>query len=86
MSLIRATRPGVCDGQVPGRFPRVGHRRVAGGAGYDTSDLGRGNNAMTPADVGRMTGDSSSNASHAAHDQRDDNAGNDGIPVNRHSD
>jgi len=56
------------------------------GAGYDTSDLGRGNNAMTPADVGRMTGDSSSNASHAAHDQRDDNAGNDGIPVNRHSD
>lgn len=55
-------------------------------AGYDTSDLGRGNNALTPADVGRLTGSSSSQAASALHDQTDHNAGNDGIPLNRHGD
>ncbi len=55
-------------------------------AGYDTSDAGRGNNAMTPADVGRMTDSSSSQAAHAEHVFRDDDAGHDGIPANRHGD
>jgi len=41
-------------------------------AGYDISDAGRGNKAMTEADVARETGSTSKQASEAAHAQRDD--------------
>lgn len=56
------------------------------GAGYDTSDAGRGNNAFNASTVGRETGCSSSEAARAGHDARNDIAsiGNMGVPADRH--
>ncbi len=57
-------------------------------AGYDTSDAGTGNKTVTPASVGEMTGDTSKAAAHAEHVANDDmaEAGDMGIPANRHGD
>ena len=54
--------------------------------GYDTSDVGRGNKAVTEKSVAKETGSSSSAAAAAAHDARDDIAsdGTMGIPSDRH--
>jgi hypothetical protein len=53
-------------------------------AGYETSDVGRGNGAMTAAEIARETGSSSKEAARAGHDARDDMqaAGDMGIPSN----
>lgn len=55
--------------------------------GYDTSDVGRGNKAVTEKSVAEETGSSSSEASDAAHTARDDMAedGSMGVPGDRHS-
>lgn len=54
--------------------------------GYDTSDVGRGNKAVTEKSVAEETGSSSRQASDAAHDARDDMEadGGMGVPSNRH--
>lgn len=54
--------------------------------GYDTSDVGRGNKAMKPKDVGEETDVSSNEASRAAHQARDDmaEAGDMDVPADRH--
>ena len=54
--------------------------------GYDTSDVGRGNKAVTEKTVAEETGSSSRDAGEAAHDARDDMAedGSMGIPSDRH--
>lgn len=56
-------------------------------AGYDTSDAGRGNKAMTEGDVASETGSNSTDTTSAAHTARDDMAaaGDQGIPADRHS-
>lgn len=53
-------------------------------AGYDTSDVGRGNNAFNASTVGEETGSSSRDAARAGHDQRDASSGTSGIPSDRH--
>ncbi len=56
-------------------------------AGYDTSDLGRGNKAVTEKSVAEETDSSSGDASRAHHQAQDDmeEAGDMGIPADRHS-
>ena len=54
--------------------------------GYDTSDVGRGNKAISEKSVAEETGSSSKDAAEAAHDARDDMAEDDsmGVPADRH--
>ena len=56
-------------------------------AGYDTSDVGRGNKAMTEKNVAKETDSSSSEVSRAHHQAQDDmeEAGDMGIPKDRHN-
>jgi len=56
-------------------------------AGYDTSDAGRGNKAVSEKDVAELTDSSSSQASEAHHQAQDDmaEAGDMGVPADRHN-